>query len=422
MIGFLTMLKANGKLLLRSKGFLCCILLLPLLTLLWLTIPIKYPIDSEGDNIIEVVEGERILLSMVELELSIKVYDASISNSSQYLLDGLLETGSYSIYREKVTGKALDRIKEEAIMTANRSNLGIQLYLPEDFEERILRGDYKEAIIILKSNEDERAQLLYSNLNRLMGEMAEMAEMSQIKPDIKEAGIGSYHDLLNENRGDIESRVETVSTKGSRAITTKERHQKENFGYTISFMSLSSLLIGVFITGIFLKEKEYQVLRRISLTRASIASYGFAKVILIIPATMLQTGMYLVGLNTFVKADIGIGNLDFALAASGIGITFQLLSITLGTIFSNALTVNYVAFFVWVFTSTLSGLYFPMEKASAMIKTLSYVMPQSWTVRFFDSIKGGNTGTYAMFILIILAFCIVFLSVGMLGLRITEKE
>jgi len=227
---------------------------------------------------------------------------------------------------------------------------------------------------------------------------------------------------LKERDGNIESRVETVSTKNSRVITAKERHQKENFGYTISFLSLSSLLIGVFITGIFLKEKEYQVLRRITLTKTKIAGYGLSKIILIIPTTILQTGIYLFGLNTFVKAEIGVSNSEFALMAFGIGIKFQLLSITLGTLFDNILTVNYVAFFVWVFTSTLSGLYFPVEKASTMIKTLSYLMPQSWCIRFFDGIKGENTGIYAMFILIMLAFCIVFLSIGTLGLKITEKE
>lgn len=419
MTGFFTMFKANAKLLLRNKGFVCCILFLPLLTLLWLAIPLEYPIESVGDNIIEVEEGERILLPMVGLELSIKVYDASGSRSSQYLLDGLLDTGSYSVYREKVTDKTITQIKEEAITTANRSNIGIQLYLPIDFEERILNGEYKEAILVLKSNEDERIPLLYENLNRLMGKMV---EISHIEPSTNKNSIQSYHELLEERDGNTRSRVEIVSTKNSRVITAKERHQKENFGYTISFLSLSSLLIGVFITGIFLKEKEYQVLRRITLTKTKIAGYGLSKIILIIPTTILQTGIYLLGLNTFVKAEIGVSNSEFALMAFGIGITFQLLSITLGTLFDNILTVNYVAFFVWVFTSTLSGLYFPVEKASTMIKTLSYLMPQSWCIRFFDGIKGEKTGIYAMFILIMLAFCIVFLSIGTLGLKITEKE
>lgn len=419
MIGFFTMLKANTKLLFRNKGFLCCIFFLPILTLFWIAIPIEYPIDSEGDSIIEVEEGERILLNMVELQLSIKVYDASQSKSSQYLLEGLLDTGGYSIYREKVTNKSLDKINEESVTTANRSNLAVQLYLPENFEERILNGDYKEAIIILKSNEDERLQLLYASLNRLMGDMVKMA---QIEGDKNEGSIRSYHDLLIQKVGDIEKKVETISTKGSRAITTKERHQKENFGYTISFMSLSSLLIGVFITGIFLKEKEYQVLRRISLTRSNIASYGFAKIILIVPTTILQTGIYLLGLNTFVKADIGISNLDFALIAIGIGITFQMLSITLGTLFDNVLTVNYVAFFTWVFTSVLSGLHFPLGKSSSMLKTFSYLMPQSWSIRFFEGIMGGDSGVYVMFSLIMLAFCIVIASIGVLGLKVNEKE
>lgn len=419
MTGFFTMFKANAKLLLRSRGFVCCILFLPLLTLLWLAIPLEYPIESVGDNIIEVEEGERILLPMVGLELSIKVYDASGSRSSQYLLDGLLDTGSYSVYREKVTDKTITQIKEEAITTANRSNIGIQLYLPIDFEERILNGEYKEAILVLKSNEDERIPLLYENLNRLIGKMV---EISHIEPSTNKNSIQSYHELLEERDGNTRSRVEIVSTKNSRVITAKERHQKENFGYTISFLSLSSLLIGVFITGIFLKEKEYQVLRRITLTKTKIAGYGLSKIILIIPTTILQTGIYLLGLNTFVKAEIGVSNSEFALMAFGIGITFQLLSITLGTLFDNILTVNYIAFFVWVFTSTLSGLYFPVEKASTMIKTLSYLMPQSWCIRFFDGIKGEKTGIYAMFILIMLAFCIVFLSIGTLGLKITEKE
>lgn len=419
MTGFFTMFKANAKLLLRNKGFVCCILLLPLLTLLWLAIPLEYPIESVGDNIIEVEEGERILLPMVGLEFSIKVYDASGSRSSQYLLDGLLDTGSYSVYREKATDKTITQIKEEAITTANRSNIGIQLYLPIDFEERILNGEYKEAILVLKSNEDERIPLLYENLNRLMGKMV---EFSHIEPSANNDGIRSYHELLEERDGNARSRVEIVSTKNSRVITAKERHQKENFGYAISFLSLSSLLIGVFITGIFLKEKEYQVLRRITLTKTKIAGYGLSKIILIIPTTILQTSIYLLGLNTFVKAEIGVSNSEFALMAFGIGITFQLLSITLGTLFDNILTVNYVAFFVWVFTSTLSGLYFPVEKASTMIKTLSYLMPQSWSIRFFDGIKGEKAGIYAMFILIMLAFCIVFLSISTLGLKITEKE
>ncbi|ABX40468.1 ABC transporter permease [Lachnoclostridium phytofermentans] len=419
MTGFFTMFKANVRLLLRNKGFVCCIFFLPLLTLLWLAMPLKYPIESEGINIIEVEAGERILLSMVDIELSIKVYDASDSKSSQYLLDGLLDTGGYSVYREKVTDKTIAQIKEEATLTANRSNLGIQLYLPKDFEERILSGEYKEAILVLKSNEDERIPLLYENLNRLVGDMV---ELSHIEPPTKEDSIRSYHELLEAKDGSIENRVETVSTKNSRVITAKERHQKENFGYTISFLSLSSLLIGVFITGIFLKEKEYQVLKRITLTQTKIAGYGLAKIILIIPTTMLQTGIYLLGLNTFVKADIGVNNSEFTLMAFGIGFTFQLLSITLGTLFDNILTVSYVAFFAWVFTSTLSGLYFPVEKASSLIKSLSYLMPQSWTIRFFDGIKGANTGIYSMFILIMLAFCIVFLSIGVFGLKITEKE
>jgi ABC-2 type transport system permease protein len=413
------MLKANAKLLLRNKGFLCCILLLPLLTLLWLAIPLEYPIEPEGANIIEVEEGERILLPMVGLEFSIKVYDASDSKSSQYLLDGLLDTGGYSVYREKVTGKTITQIKEEAITTADRSNLGIQLYLPEDFEECILNGEYKEAILVLKSNEDERIPLLYENLNRIMGDMV---RLSQTETSTKEYSIRSYHELLEAKDGSIESRVETISTKNSRVISAKERHQKENFSYTISFLSLSSLLIGVFITGIFLKEKEYQVLKRITLTKTKIVGYGLAKIILIIPTTMLQTGIYLLGLNTFVRADIGVDNLEFTLMAFGIGITFQLLSITLGTLFENTLTMNYVAFFVWVFTSTLSGLYFPVEKASSMIKSISYLMPQSWSLRFFEGIKVKDTGVFAMFILIMLAFCIVFLSVGAFGLKVTEKE
>ena len=83
---------------------------------------------------------------------------------------------------------------------------------------------------------------------------------------------------------------------------------------------------------------------------------------------------------------------------------------------------NYAAFAIWIVSALLAGLYFPIEGSSKVIKAMSYLMPQRWFLKGTEMLLVGDTSAYAMIGCITIAYLVIILCIGAVGLKMKESE
>ena len=105
-----------------------------------------------------------------------------------------------------------------------------------------------------------------------------------------------------------------------------------------------------------------------------------------------------------------------------IGLIFSTLSLMLGVVSGNVMTANILAFIVWNVTALLSGLYFPLKDTTKAIKAASNIMPQKWFLEGEEMFFVNDNKVYIMLLCITVAYLIVIISVGSLGLKLVKEE
>ena len=83
---------------------------------------------------------------------------------------------------------------------------------------------------------------------------------------------------------------------------------------------------------------------------------------------------------------------------------------------------NYAIFSIWSISALLAGLYFPLDNTTKLLKTLSYLMPQKWFMDAAKLLLSGDNSAFSMIICITVAYLIVIISVGGVGLKIKRYE
>ena len=168
MRGFLVMLKTNIKLLLRSKGYLCCIFLIPIIAVIVMNEDSS--IAKEGGEQTNAIMEWKSITDTADIEnikLTVKVYDYSESDVSSYLLQELAQTSTYKLYlvnNSKVPEKeSYEDILKDAKKTMESSTIRAILYIPEDFQDAINKGE-EAPVKIIKGYDDSRIGLLQSNI------------------------------------------------------------------------------------------------------------------------------------------------------------------------------------------------------------------------------------------------------------------
>ena len=83
---------------------------------------------------------------------------------------------------------------------------------------------------------------------------------------------------------------------------------------------------------------------------------------------------------------------------------------------------NYAVFAVWSISALLAGLYFPLDDTSAALKALSNLMPQRWFMKAAEMLFVGDKNVYSMVICITVAYLVVVMSIGSIGLKVKRAE
>lgn len=154
----IALVKMSLKLLLRNKGFLFFLIVTPIISTIFLNIKMEHTVSSDNSDKKVVAElsshDEKAVYVGDTSAYIIKVYDASNSQLSEYVLNQLAGTGIFSVCRADVSGLPEEEIEEAAKKAAFDDRAGMLLYLKDDFEQAILNGDFEQGIKLYDVSEE----------------------------------------------------------------------------------------------------------------------------------------------------------------------------------------------------------------------------------------------------------------------------
>lgn len=416
------LLKINCKLLFRNKGFWFFLLFMPLLALLLLNIR-EQELNQFGKNkgIIELNNIDAKAIYATQLNSSdksyiVKVYDSSQTKVSEEILEELFQTGMVNICRIKTKEYEEKEILQKIKENGENDRAGTILYFKKDFKEKFLSGKPENGIKLYQCFTDERTELMENSLNNIISRL-------YIRHNIKESLNYTEQEKNNQN-GFIKPKKKTIliESADSQNLTSVQERYKEHFGYSLAIASLGFLFCGIFIAYTIIEEQENQVYTRILLTPANIFSYILSKLGMAILLSIVQVGILAVGICFLVRPEFGISRISYLFLTFLLGLIFNMLSLCVGVLCGNIMAANYSVFCIWSISCLLAGLYFSLNSASGLLKTLSYLMPQKWILKSVEQIMLGNHSGYFTAIVATLAYLMVILSVGAVGLRMKKEE
>jgi len=417
MSGLLTMMKMNLKLLLRNKGYLAFLIILPIVSVLMLNIKTGSGVDGGNDTyeIHELSKQNESIFNVTNTKLNVKVYDCNDSELSNYVIEELAKAGSYRIYRYKSEAMNIEEARQEALSTTNHNVLGAVIYIPNNFETQILSGNGSD-MIVFEATTDARITLLESNLDSFVQSVSRYAAITGYNK-------ASLKTLLKTSvKNEMSKEIVGIEVGNTLQLTAQQQDQKSSIGYSLAFLTIGFLFSGVFIAATVVEERQNRVYNRILLSKSSIINYGLVKLGLIFITVIIQTGILAAGIKLIVKTDYGIPFSSYIFFVLGLGLIFNTFSVVIGIITNNVLTSNYIAFLVWCLSDLLAGLYFPLDAAAGWWGKISMMMPQRWVLRAAEMLMAGKSGVYSMYILVVVSYLIVISSVGFMAIKIRKKE
>ena len=413
-----TLIKTSVRLLFRTKGFWFFLILAPILS----TVILKSKFDSSAayvnrkDEIIEMENAsDKVAYYGSGGEYIVKVYDGSDSELSEYMLNKLAKNGLFTVCRAKVSDDfdIDDQIKKDG----EEDRMGVALYLPKDFDERAITGDYAKVLTVYTLSDDSRNEALMESVKTELSLFANAPVMAE------ERDASSVLDTLANVDDNLPNKeVESIGGKDSRELSIKQVNQKTQIGYAFAFMTLGFVFCGIFVAHTVIKEEKNDVLKRIKLTKTSTLKYFASKFIVAAIISVMIT-VVVAGFSFFLTPDdIGMSRLKFIAMMFMLGLIFCTLSMLVGILMGEVMSANVAAFTLWSMSALLSGLYFPLDYTSPFLKTLSLFLPQKWFMDSTEMILVNDNGAFVMLICITVAYMVVILSLGSIGLKVKRTE
>ncbi len=416
----ISLVKMSLKLLLRNKGFLFFLIVMPIMSTVVLGIKMDYTAysdESEKRMVLELSDyTEKAIYLGGATACTIKVYDASHSELSEYVLNQVAGVGMFSVCRADVSGLTEEQVDEIAAKDAFDDRAGMLLYLKEDFDEAVLSGVWEKGITLYGVSADERQELFVTELTDLF------AGIKQVQSFVGNDTEAIIETLTQMQEMMPEKKVVNFASKESVELTQVQINQHTQIGYSFAFITLGFLFCGVCVAHSVIEEQNNKVFTRVMLTKASTKEYFVSKFVVALFISLMQTVVLGICLCFIPGLDVGMSMISFLFIIFLLGLIFSTLSLMLGVILGDVMSSNYAVFSVWSISALLAGLYFPLEKTTKALQTLSYLMPQRWFMDASKLLIVGDKSAYSMVLCVTVAYLIVIVSVGSLGLKIKRYE
>lgn len=416
----IALVKMSLKLLLRNKGFLFFLIATPVLSAIILSLKTDHAVYSAGSDkevILELKDyTEKAVYVGDTSACIIKVYDASNSELSEYVLNQMAATGMFSVCRANVSGLTEETVDENAKKDAFDDRAGMLLYLKEDFDEAVLAGNWEQGIKLYAVSEDERQELFISELTDLF------AQIKQVQGFVGD-DITVMLEMLTDIQDKLpEKKLVNLAGKEEIALSEQQVNQRTQIGYAFAFITLGFLFCGVCVAHSVIEEQNNKVFTRVMLTKLSGRDYFLSKFVIGFVISVMQTLVLAVCLSFIPGLDVGMNIMSFLGIIFLLGLIFSTLSLLLGVVLGDIMSSNYAVFAIWSISALLAGLYFPLDDTTKALKTLSYLMPQRWFMDASELLLVGDKSAYSMLVCVTAAYLIVIISVGGVGLKIKRYE
>ena len=290
------------------------------------------------------------------------------------------------------------------------------LYLTENFDEAVLDGEWKQGVKLYVVSADERQEIFITELTDLFARIQQVqALVGNDKATIVES-LTKIQDHLPEKE------VVYFAGREEVELTQRQVNQRTQIGYAFAFITLGFLFCGVCVAHSVIEEQNNKVFTRVMLTKLNSGDYFISKFVVAVIISVLQTLVLAVCLLFVPGLDVGMSVMSFLLVIFLLGLIFSTLSLLLGVVLGDVMSSNYAVFTVWSISALLAGLYFPLENTTKALKTLSYLMPQRWFMDASELLLIGDKGAYSMLLCVTVAYLIVIISIGGVGLKIKKHE
>lgn len=415
----ISLIKTNIKLLLRNKIFLFFLLVTPILAAFILSLKVDHTVyegKEENPTIIELRDcKEKAVYKGNTSAFIVKVYDASGSELSEYVLEQLVGTGMFSVCRCDVSDMTEEEVAEQASKDAFDDRTGALLYLKSNFEQAVIDGDWSGAMQIYDVSEDERQELFETDI---LNQLEQIAKVQSI--------VGTDSNAIMEMLDTIAKEMpekKTVSLTGANdlGLTKEQINQKSQIGYGFAFLTLGFLFCGVCVAHTVIEEQNNKVFTRVMLSKVSSKEYFISKFVVAFIVSFMQTLVLAICL-VVSRIDFGMPVWSFLIVIFLLGAIFSTLSLMFGALMGDVMSANYAVFAIWSISALLAGLYFPLDDTTVALKTLSYLMPQKWFLNASELLLVGDKGAYSMLLYVTAAYLIVIISVGSVGLKMKRSE
>lgn len=416
----IALMKMSFKLLLRNKGFLFFLIVTPILSAVILSLKVDQAMFNDNSDKEMIVElSDYTKKAVYEGDTSsyiIKVYDASHSELSEYVLNQIAGVGMFFVCRADVSGVTDKEIEEAAKRDAFEDRAGMLLYLKDDFDEAVLKGNWEQGIRLYDVSDDERQELFITELTDVF---------TRIKQAQSVAGdeITALLEMLTKIQDEQpEKKIVNFARKETVVLTQKQINQKTQIGYAFAFITLGFLFCGLCVAHSVIEEQDNKVFTRVLLTKLSGRSYFVSKFAVAVVISVVQTVVLAICLSFIPGMDVGMSMLKFLFIIFLLGLIFSTLSLVLGVILGDVMSSNYAVFAVWSISALLAGLYFPLDNTTKALKVISYLMPQRWFMDVAELLLIGDKSAYSVVLCITVAYLIVIVSIGGVGLKIKKCE
>lgn len=421
------MTQMTMKLLLRNKGFLFFGIVLPILATLIINV------KNTGDSVIkdaaltEMKEADAKVAYLNDYKMfPVKIYDSSESEISTAFLEHLANEQIFQMYRVDASGMTEEEIFESAKWTAKKDKVGAIIILSKEFTQGILScqaytnessGIMDESMKVYETGEDERFSLLTNSVEGLLTQYVKLAQNADSLEALAE-NVRAYE----TGRQQVTTREYKVASANKNSYMDVDYEHTGSLGYAFAILSVSFLFSGILILGTIMKEKQNLVYTRILLTKAGSTSYMISKFCIIAMVTLIQTGVIGMSYVFLVRNDVGFTLGQLMYLVFFMGLIFNSLSVCIGICVGSVLPATYMSFFAWVMTALLGGLYFDISGGSELMQRVAMLMPQRWMLKGAQMFMSGNSFAYSIILGVTAAYLIVILVIGILGLKLNQKE
>ncbi len=415
----ISLTKVSLKLLLRNKGFLFFLLATPVLSAFILSMKVDHAIYYQTDDskIIELEDCTKKAVYLGDTSAYIvKVYDASGSVLSEWVLNKMADLSMFSVCRCDVSDMTEEEVLAQAKKDAFDDRAGALLYLKENFEQTVLDGDWEHGIQIYTVSEDQRQELFETELADLLSRIKQVQTLTGGDSHGVVGGLESIDEKMPEKK------LVSLAGKKGTALTQEQTDQMTQIGYAFAIITLGFLFCGVCVARTVIEEQNNKVFTRVMLTKVGSRDYFLSKFTVAFIICIMQTLVLMVCLSAMKGLDMGINMASFLLVIFLLGLIFGTLSLLLGIMLGDVMSSNYAVFAIWSISALLSGLYFPLDDAAVTIKTLSYLMPQKWFLSVSELLLAGDKSAYSMLLYVTVAYLIVIISMGGVGLKMKRQE